>query len=998
MRRAWAIGLAVWWLGCGGSPGPQDTGSDDPGVDVADSATDVGPVCRTVADCTATDPGPCGRVECTDAGACEVRPDEAREGATCDPADRCAVGKGACRAGACVPVARKTCSERTCLVGQCDGSSGECGYESVPDGQGCEADENPCTADQCVGGACQAGGNDCACTGDGDCPKPVGKCDPVLRCIPDSGLCVPDTDTPRCPAPADPCRTSSCDEVSGECVERFLPDLTECESGSKCFEAGTCRAGACQQAPRCADEDPCTEDRCDAATGTCSHPPADGASCEDGDSCTLDDKCLAGACAPGAARVCDDGNPCTIDACVTGHGCVGTPDVAKGCDDEDACTTDDACGPEGTCEGRPIDCDDGNPCTADACDPGTGTCRRDLLDGTSCDDGHACTAGDTCLAGACEPGPWTTACCEGETDCDDGDACTIEHCSDGTCSWDGEPAGWCGAQVDACGAAWCTAQAAECQALDLRLPRRLLAWDLRSGGAAPGFRWSGGSGMRAAAGAGPTPGAGWASFSVPGRRVPAGLAILVLDLGTSGCNAVTLRRDGLEVPASECRPVDGRTRAAWSWPGTGSPLDVMVRVEAGAVVAGADLYLWALDGCAPLGPVLVAAGEGFSDIASVGDTPSAGIRVVGKQTLDVVSGGFRFDSGILGWTKLSTESLETQEGRFGIAVNPRPGAEGFVVSYGGTRRQVVSSTVTTGGDLLKQSVLSTTVLSIDEFRFEPSTVVAPSGALWMAWSLSPVGSSTLDLGFTTGTVLADTPTFDATGTLLNQDTEGIQRRPRLAVVGEGGVAGWISEQAGPLNRVILRRLAADGTPVGDEVAVDEGVDGLRDLVLAPMGPGHIAWVAERDGGVLRAGIRSSLDLAQAESVVFPAGELVRRYSPDLVSFGDMTLMASVGVGASARVVLTTLGGDASLGPDVPLSPPIEKSSAAPAVASLEPYWAAVAWFDGSDDRPSGIYLTLTAPACVHGPVDCREPATPQVCVGFGPTGYAPVPGASAWCP
>ena len=276
--------------------------------------------------------------------------------------------------------------------------------------------------------------------------------------------------------------------------------------------------------------------------------------------------------------------------------------------------------------------------------------------------------------------------------------------------------------------------------------------------------------------------------------------------------------------------------------------------------------------------------------------------------------------------------------------------------------------------------------------------MSQASELWIAWSLSLEHSPDLNVAITRGSLVNNTPVFDSTGTLLNIDTAGVQRRPRLATVGSGGVAAWISEQAGPSNRVILRRLDANGIPVGDEVAVDEGADALRDIALAPVGGDKVAWVAERDGGVFHAGIRSASDLSRVADVVFPSSEIGRRYSPDLVAFENGALLASVGVaGTEARVRVATLEGHAILGPEVPIFTPIERGTASPTLARLGPYWAAVAWFDGLGEHIVGVYLTLTAPTCIHGSVLCAHADAPEVCVGFGPTGYAPLPGATAWC-
>jgi hypothetical protein len=52
---------------------------------------------------------------------------------------------------------------------------------------------------------------------------------------------------------------------------------------------------------------------------------ADGASCSDGNGCTVNDVCTAGVCVSGTAKSCDDSNCCTTDSCNTTTGaCVNT--------------------------------------------------------------------------------------------------------------------------------------------------------------------------------------------------------------------------------------------------------------------------------------------------------------------------------------------------------------------------------------------------------------------------------------------------------------------------------------------------------------------------------------------------------------------------------------------------------------------------------------------------------------------------------------------------
>ncbi|HEY8427101.1 MAG TPA: hypothetical protein VIL20_01955, partial [Sandaracinaceae bacterium] len=135
---------------------------------------------------------------------------------------------------------------------------------------------------------------------------------------------------------------------------------------------------------------------------------AESAPCDDGDPCTIDDRCRAGACA-GTPRVCDSPpGACfaPIGACMGGE-CVYDP--ADGpCDDGDPCTDGDAC-TGGVCRGEPRVCDAPPPPTCVSAstlrtfEP-IGTCAAG-----SCDYAHVdreCP--DGCADGACRcvPTPW----------------------------------------------------------------------------------------------------------------------------------------------------------------------------------------------------------------------------------------------------------------------------------------------------------------------------------------------------------------------------------------------------------------------------------------------------------------------------------------------------------------------------------------------------------------------------------------------------------------
>ena len=116
----------------------------------------------------------------------------------------------------------------------------------------------------------------------------------------------------------------------------------------------------------------------------------------------LNDTCVNGQCVGGQPKNCDDGNPCTDDFCDAGTGQCYYVNNNAPCEDGNKCTINDRC-ENGTCKpGTPKDCSDTNPCTLNEhCDPATGQCVFNPNEGAPCDDGNACTVGERCSGGQC---------------------------------------------------------------------------------------------------------------------------------------------------------------------------------------------------------------------------------------------------------------------------------------------------------------------------------------------------------------------------------------------------------------------------------------------------------------------------------------------------------------------------------------------------------------------------------------------------------------------
>lgn len=80
-------------------------------------------------------------------------------------------------------------------------------------------------------------------------------------------------------------------------------------------------------------------------------PCLSNADCSDQDLCNGIETCDGGQCAGGTALSCNDGNPCTNDTCNAATGCAHAFNT-DACDDGDACTLNDRCS-GGACVGQP---------------------------------------------------------------------------------------------------------------------------------------------------------------------------------------------------------------------------------------------------------------------------------------------------------------------------------------------------------------------------------------------------------------------------------------------------------------------------------------------------------------------------------------------------------------------------------------------------------------------------------------------------------------------
>ena len=312
---------------------------------------------------------------------------------SCDDGDPCYINDY-CLSGICTPGTARNCTDSNdCTVDTCDKNySGYCRHTAMP-GEGCD-DGNQCTEnDYCDSvGACQPGPDSKNCTDDNVCT--TDGCNSQLGCYYNAN-------------------SNSCD------------DKNACTSNDYC-QNKVCKSG---QTVTCNDSKACTTDWCDPSDGC--HYDANTDPCEDGNPCTVGDRCgyngsILGCQSGTSAYNCDDGNPCTDDSCnpsgPASNPCVHTIVLNRECDDTKTCTTSDKCQSDGVCRGTTTVCDDNNLCTTDSCVEGQGCVFTTANEGLGCNDNDPCTTGDKCASGHCVG---TLRSCASEND---GNPCTYDWC------------------------------------------------------------------------------------------------------------------------------------------------------------------------------------------------------------------------------------------------------------------------------------------------------------------------------------------------------------------------------------------------------------------------------------------------------------------------------------------------------------------------------------------------------------------------------------------
>ncbi len=308
--------------------------------------------------------------------------------------------------------------ENPCTTDLCNPAIG---CQNKPDNQDKCDDGNPCTqGDICSVGTCKAGTNICACTADSDCKsKEDGNlCNGTLYCdksaAPYQCKVNPVTIVECSTANDGQCKATTCDPANGQCVTVNKTNGQDCDADKTvCTDKDACADGKCVVGKIivCDDKNPCTKDSCDAIKGCVFDYNTDPCNADDS-ACTVGDICKGGSCIAGSKKVCDDNEECTKDSCTAADGKCVYDALTTPCEDGNNCTIGDKCGGGKCVAGAGPTCDDSNPCTADTCDSKTGCVNKadDTIKVQGCYSGDPATKGK----GTCKPG--YQACAAGKID------------------------------------------------------------------------------------------------------------------------------------------------------------------------------------------------------------------------------------------------------------------------------------------------------------------------------------------------------------------------------------------------------------------------------------------------------------------------------------------------------------------------------------------------------------------------------------------------------
>jgi subtilisin-like proprotein convertase family protein len=351
-------------------------------LDACNNASEGGTCIHSLKRCQPTD-NPCIANECQ-ASTGECAEEQATDGAPCDDGAFC-TEEDFCQTGVCTGGTPVNCSylSGNCTVGVCSEDLDQCISRVADDEAPCDDGESCNAGDMCQSGTCMPGSIlTCGCPSgrDADCFDDGNKCNGTAWVCNASKMCELSDDPVICTDPMIPCKSNVCDAFDGVCKIRSSLNYLPCEDGLFCSVQDYCLSGECASgaARSCADlDEDCVLGYCDETANDClPMDKDDGTACElDGRGCSTD-KCVSGTCTFDAMIDCSTtGDDCNEGVCSNvGWGdyiCIKGP-----FDDGTVCT------------------DEPNPCTSDLCQ--AGVCEHTKLTNCSgpCGGSHPFDAGD----------------------------------------------------------------------------------------------------------------------------------------------------------------------------------------------------------------------------------------------------------------------------------------------------------------------------------------------------------------------------------------------------------------------------------------------------------------------------------------------------------------------------------------------------------------------------------------------------------------------------
>jgi hypothetical protein len=386
-----------------------DIGDDDVATDVADDTDTVVNPCPGGDGCACTSNSQCNSAFCIDTPAGQQCAALCKDDACADEAFKCATVSGADGpANICVPKYGKVCNP--------------CNTNAECEGPGHAGDR--CVSQADSGAFCGT-----ACVVDLECPAGY-ECKDVTdvggaaakQCIVKDGGACSCSDSAKTAGLSTTCFSQSGDQKCQGKRTCGAAGLSGCVADAPFAETCDGKDNDCDgetDEATCNDDNPCTDDLCQ-GNGGCKHTNNASACNADDSVCTKDDVCVNGSCVPGAAIVCDDNNVCTTDSCDPKEGCKFTPADGTPCNADDSeCTMSDSC-LAGACEPGPKkSCDTGDQCIEGKCNVLNGKCAYVVKDTSPCNDGNPCTAGELCKG---------EQCLGSAVNCDDQNGCTADSC------------------------------------------------------------------------------------------------------------------------------------------------------------------------------------------------------------------------------------------------------------------------------------------------------------------------------------------------------------------------------------------------------------------------------------------------------------------------------------------------------------------------------------------------------------------------------------------